>query len=127
MTPFSKSGYPLPNWEIVVRSEVFMRIILAALLFPLVTHAQKVDVKDVNSGSENTTIKIEKGPQAVKKQVKWETQEGGGDVEGDSGATTKEAKANWKKACDDWKKEIREDNNFRDKEKKFSSELCPAP
>jgi len=23
--------------------------------------------------------------------------------------------------------EIREDNNFRDKEKKFSSELCPAP
>lgn len=87
-------------------------ILILALLSPL-AFAQTVNVKDIDAGQEgSTTIKIEKNkPDDIKKsEVQWEVTDGQADLEGDSGATNKDAKANWKTACNDWKKEIRQDN-----------------
>ena len=97
-------------------------ILILTLISPL-AFAQTVSVDDINAGQEgSTTIKIEKNkPDEVKKsEAQWEVTDGQADLEGDSGATNKDAKANWKTACNDWKKEIRADN----KENKILSINC---
>lgn len=82
------------------------------LVFAGALGAQTVDVKDATAGDEETTtIEIKKGKKSeTKTDNKWEVQDGTADVEGESGATNKEAKAAWTKACNQWKKDFRADN-----------------
>lgn len=86
--------------------------------------AESIDVKGVTTDAaaeSSTTIEIKKGkPGTAKSDAQWEVTDGQADVEGESGATMKDARSNWKKSCDDWKKEIREDN----KENKVISLNC---
>lgn len=98
---------------------------IAICLSATLAWAESVDIKDVSTqaGEEGstTTIEIKKGkPGQASGQNQWEITDGTADVEGEAGATTKDAKANWKKSCDDWKKEIRADN----KENKVLSLNC---
>lgn len=95
------------------------RLLLATLLLPMFSFAQSVDVKDVSTG-EDTTIEIRKGKKEDLKKAAWETNDGEADVEGEPGATRKDAEKSWKTACDDWKKEFRADN----KENKIISMSC---
>lgn len=102
-------------------------LLVLALSLSGAAYAESVDIKDVKSeestDGSTTTIEIKKGkPGQVKTDNQWELTNGDADVEGEAGATTKDAKANWKKACDDWKKEIRGDN----KENKIVSLNCGA-
>lgn len=92
------------------------------LFFAGLIHAQAIDVRDVRpDNAESTVIEITKGKKSeLKTDNKWEVQEGTADVEGESGATNKDAKAAWTKACNDWKKEFRTDN----KENKILSMGC---
>lgn len=71
--------------------------------------AQEASVKGIPM-SEDTTISIKKGNAASKCEKMYEIVEGMGQIEGDPNVLAKEARANWKKACDSWKKEIREMN-----------------
>ena len=98
---------------------------IAVLAFGAFTHAQSVDVKGIDPNTEgSTTIRIEKNkpdaPVAPGTKPTWEVTEGTADVEGEASATAKDAKTAWKKACDTWKKEFREDN----KENKILSMNC---
>lgn len=86
--------------------------------------AQNVDVKDVNAGDgESTTIEIRKGKAVESKDKQWEITEGTSDIEGEPGTMMKEARSNWKQACNDWKKEFRQDN----KENKILNINCGSP
>lgn len=100
-------------------------ILLALIAMPFFAFAQTVDVKDVATDAEETTIQITKGKKGeeAKKDAMWELAEGNADIEGDAAALSKEAKQNWKKACDQWKKEFRDDN----KENKIISMNCGTP
>jgi hypothetical protein len=87
--------------------------ILFFAAFTAFVHAEDVDLKGVSTGEEGTqtTIEIKKGkPGEIKTDNKWELTDGTADVEGDAGATASEAKSKWKKSCEDWKKEIKEQN-----------------
>jgi hypothetical protein len=98
--------------------------LVASLLFSALASAQTIDVNGLKTDSDSsTTIKIEKGKPgetAAEPKKQWEVQDGTADVEGETSATAKDAKTAWKKACDDWKKEFREDN----KENKILSMSC---
>lgn len=102
------------------------RILLALIFLPLFSWAETVDVKGVEpSGADGdtTTIEIRKGKkaeEALKGDKAWEITEGTADISGDSGATAQDAKANWNKACNEWKKEFRSDN----KDNKIISMNC---
>jgi hypothetical protein len=77
--------------------------------------AQTVDPGKLDADHEGTTtIQIKKSknddPPFNAKKIKWETQDGSADIEGEASATAKDAKKAWQKACADWKTEIREDN-----------------
>lgn len=98
-------------------------VLLFTLVFAGALQAQTVDIKDAAGGDqESTTIEIKKGKKSevTKTENKWEIQDGTADVEGESAATNKEAKAAWTKACNDWKKEFRSDN----KENKILAMSC---
>ena len=105
-----------------------MKAILSVIILAFATTAwaETVDIKDVdikNGNESTTTIEIKKGkPGAPAAANQWETTDGNADVEGEAGATNKTAKANWKKSCEDWKKEIRAEN----KENKVISLNCGA-
>lgn len=68
--------------------------------------AQSMGIKDIPADGD-TTIKIEKGQKA---DNKYEITEGTDTIEGDAASLMKEARANWKTACSDWKKELKELN-----------------
>jgi hypothetical protein len=73
--------------------------------------AQKVDLKDVDSSDDSTTIEITKNKKKQNKnEAIWEVAEGNSDVLGEGALMLKGAKDNWRKACDAWKKEFRGDN-----------------
>lgn len=96
--------------------------IISTLFLSYWVHAQTVDVKDVNANSEqNTTIEIKKGSKTTTNE--WEVHDGVADIQGDPGIYTKEAKQNWKAACNEWKKEFRTDN----KENKIIAMSCGTP
>jgi hypothetical protein len=91
--------------------------------------AQTVDVKGVDAASTDTdasttTIEIKKGKpgQTLPSQNTWEVADGSADLEGEA-ATAKEARADWKKKCDEWKKEFRADN----KDNKIINVSCGTP
>lgn len=101
-------------------------LLILTLFFSTLLTAQTVDIKDATAGDEETTtIEIKKGKKSetkaeTKPENKWEVQDGTADVEGESAATNKEAKASWSKACTEWKKEFRTDN----KDNKILSMAC---
>ncbi len=84
--------------------------ILITLLLCQLSFAQKVgvNVEDANT-SENTTIEIKKGGSPIDK-VKFEVTDGEENIEGDPAPLLKEARSNWKKACNEWKKEFKDLN-----------------
>lgn len=88
------------------------KLIFLLVLIPMAAMAQKVQIKDVDAGDEDTTIEISKGRKnkAEKCEPIWETMTGKSTIQGDASMMTKDANANWKKACEAWKKEFRADN-----------------
>lgn len=104
------------------------RIFVLALFVPFFALAQHVDVKNVDASGDadsTTTIEIRKGKaaQEAAKDAKWEVTRGDADISGETAPINREAKANWKKACDEWKKEFRADN----KDNKILSMSCGTP
>jgi hypothetical protein len=91
-----------------------IRLCFIGLLFPLFVNAQTIDIKDVNADSsgedtviENTT-RIRKGKiEDAKTGSKVEVHENEATIEGENGATNNDAIKEWKKACADWKKELK--------------------
>jgi hypothetical protein len=76
----------------------------------LQVQAQKTSITDIDTNSkEDTTISIQKGarPNADKA---YEFVDGTGDIDGDPNVLKNVARDNWKKACTDWKKEIKDMN-----------------
>ena len=69
----------------------------------IVAFAQEMGIKDIPANGD-TTIKIQKGTE----QNKYEITTSEDEIEGDAAPLLKDARENWKKACDDWKKEIKE-------------------
>lgn len=85
--------------------------------------AQTVDVKGVETGSQDsTTIEIRKGEKA-KTNLEWEVHDGTSEIAGDPQSGTKEARAAWRRACDEWKKDFRSDN----KENRIINVTCGTP
>jgi len=85
----------------------------AVLLWTLVSVAQTANIKDIPLDNEqSTTITIQKGtrPGQTTQPVANEVLEGSAEIEGESAPLVKVARGSWKKACDDWKKEVRELN-----------------
>lgn len=79
--------------------------------------AQTANIKDLPLDGEEgaTTITIEKGRPGVRpgqatQPVQNEVLDSSVEIEGEAAPLLKTAKANWKKACDDWKKEVKELN-----------------
>ncbi len=88
-------------------------LVTLLLLLPSLSWAQKVDLKDIETGGEETTIAISKGKKnsnGEKCEPIWELTEGSTDIVGEATVMLKEASNSWKKACDTWKKEFRGDN-----------------
>lgn len=70
----------------------------------------KVKVSDIDT-EQDTSIVIKKGPLAnIVEQPEFEVVSGEQDIEGDPAANSVEARAGWKTACADWKKEVKELN-----------------
>lgn len=69
--------------------------------------SQTANIKDIPV-SEETTISVKKG--AAKSDKVWEIVRETVEVTGDSAVLEKDAKASWKTACADWKKEAKELN-----------------
>ncbi|MGZ3743702.1 MAG: hypothetical protein ACXWRE_02255 [Pseudobdellovibrionaceae bacterium] len=67
--------------------------------------AQSMGLKDIPTDKE-TTIRIQKGAE----ENKYEITTGTDVIEGEAAPLLKEARANWKAACTDWKKELKELN-----------------
>lgn len=100
-----------------------MKINLLWVLFPFFAAAQSVDVNDVSTQeSDSTTIEITKGKNDLKDKD-WEVVEGAVPINGDPAPMSKAARRNWQKACNEWKKEFREDN----KENRVISVSCGSP
>lgn len=80
--------------------------------------AQSANIKDLPLDGEegsSTTITIEKNkpgyrPGQPTQPVANEVLDSSVEIEGEAAPLNKAAKANWKKACDDWKKEVKELN-----------------
>lgn len=71
--------------------------------------AQKTSLTEIPM-SEDTTISIKKGQAASQCEKLFEIVEGKAQVEGEASVLAKDARKNWKKACEDWKKETKEMN-----------------
>ena len=91
--------------------------------------AASVDVDSIDADQEGTTtIQIKKSKNDKSEDSKptsdarWHVEDGTQDLEGEPSATAKEARAAWKKSCEDWKKEFRADN----KENKIIAISCGA-
>ncbi len=68
--------------------------------------AQTMGIKDIPAEGD-TVIKIEKG---AKTDDKYEISAGVDTIEGEPAPLLKDARANWKVACTEWKKELKDLN-----------------
>jgi hypothetical protein len=68
--------------------------------------AQTMGIKDIPTNGD-TTIKIQKGATA---DSEYQITTGTEEIEGEAANLLKEARANWRTACSDWKKETKELN-----------------
>jgi hypothetical protein len=71
--------------------------------------AQTTSINNIDS-AQDTTISIKKGDSLGAIHRSYEFIEGKGDIEGEPNVLQKTARDNWKKACEDWKKELKELN-----------------
>ncbi|MBC7458219.1 MAG: hypothetical protein H7235_08080 [Bdellovibrionaceae bacterium] len=94
-------------------------LLTIVLVFSIQAMAAEVDVKmNKIDSNEDTTISIEKGK---KRQYKhYSISEGENALTGDKDVVAKSAEINWKKECNEWKKEFRLDN----KDNKIISITC---
>ncbi len=98
---------------------------LAALVFTLALStaawAQEIGVKvDADQSADDTTISIKKGSSSTANKKKYIISDGSEDIAGDKDVLKKNAEKNWKAACDEWKKELKELN----KDSKIISLSC---
>lgn len=84
--------------------------IILLLILPFMAQAQSVGVKDIPVSSEGTTIEIKKGSSNKPTDRDFEIVTDEDSIEGDGAPLLKEARSNWKVACADWKKELKELN-----------------
>lgn len=85
--------------------------------------AQTAAIKDIPAdGAANTVISISKGT-AGSTEKEFEIVSGNGDVSGDSSPLVKAAKESWKKACTEWKTEVKDLN----KENSILALNCGSP
>lgn len=101
-----------------------IRILFATLCFANFALAQSVNVKDIKTdGDKTTTIEIRKGDKDPKTEITWEVVDGNADISGEHNPVKKDARADWKKACDTWLKEFKAEN----KENKIINVSCGTP
>lgn len=98
---------------------MFKKFIPLAILIATYAQAENIGV-EVNSikTDADTTISIKKGDSGSKK--KYTISEGEDDISGDKDVLKKTAEKNWRKACDSWKSELKENN----KENRIISSSC---
>ena len=97
-------------------------LVLLLIFAPLFAQAQKVDLNKLEDGT--TTYEISKNKKSDGKcDPIWEITDGTADISGDPTIMSKDARENWQKACDAWKKEFRADN----KENKIINMACGKP
>jgi hypothetical protein len=81
-------------------------LFLAMSLMASTALAQSASVKDIPADGE-TTISISKGKGGTNE---FQITDGEAEITGDPEVLVKAARNSWKKACDEWKKELRELN-----------------
>lgn len=89
-------------------------ISVLACLFVLFSQAssfaQKASINDIPTDQE-TTISIKKGsPSSNSNQAEYQITEGNGEIAGDAELMSKTARESWKKACKEWKEEVKDLN-----------------
>lgn len=90
-----------------MKGQTSMKKLVVLLCFlGSVVSAQTMGVKDIPVEGE-TTIEIKKGS---KQTPDFEVVTANDEIEGDAAVLVKEARASWKKACSDWKIELKELN-----------------
>jgi hypothetical protein len=79
----------------------------------------------VSTGSAHAHQAVDVGepPDHPKAESKWVTESDTVDIDGDIGALQSDARKNWQAACDNWKREFREDN----KGSKIINVTCGTP
>lgn len=87
----------------------FLLSVVSVVLMATSAMAQTAAIKDIPT-DEETTISIKKGDSAKKCEKIYEIIEGKGQIEGEPNVLVKEARASWKKACLEWKKDTKELN-----------------
>jgi hypothetical protein len=84
---------------------MFVMLLLSSFL-----HAQEPTLNGIPTDQE-TTISIKKGAQgSTKSCARFEVIKGEAQIAGDAELLSKPARAAWKKACEEWKKETKELN-----------------
>lgn len=95
------------------------KIILTTLFFSFSVYAQSVDVhvNDITPNADKETMgKESDGAIIIKKGSadipipKYEVTQGEEEITGDAAPLLNQARSNWKKACAEWKKELKENN-----------------
>lgn len=84
-----------------------------ALLIFSMAWAQKGAVTEIpiSENGTTTTISVQKGtPSATGSKETSEVLDGSAEITGDPNVLLKGARESWKKACDDWKKEVKDLN-----------------
>lgn len=87
------------------------KIIILVLSLNISAWAQTTDIKikDIPTTEDATLIEVRKKT-SMDHKLEYQITEGTDDVSGDAAPLLKEARTNWKKACEDWKKELKELN-----------------
>ena len=82
----------------------------ALIAFSSISITQEIGVKVDSSTTDDTTILIKKGANTNTNKKKYVISEGAEEISGDKDVLKKNAEKNWKKSCDEWKKELKEIN-----------------
>lgn len=86
-------------------------IILSVIVLPLFSYAQTATLHDIPADQEgSTTISITKGEKKTNSE-EFQITEGTATVSGEPELLQKSARASWKTACAEWKKELKELNS----------------
>lgn len=96
------------------------------LFIATMAFAQKAGVTEIpiSEDGTTTTISVQKGtPTAPGSRDTSEVLDGSAEIAGDPNVLMKGARENWKKACDEWKKEVKDLN----KENQVIALNCGAP
>ena len=96
-------------------------LIALSMVFSFCALAQTASVKDIPTEGD-TTISISKGKPGVI-GAEYQITEGTAQITGDPEIMVKAARAGWKKACDEWKKETKDLN----KENQVLALTCNSP